>query len=73
MIKAMLIPLALIICFGGGFVALTKPFNGRATFFIFLLAGALLLVAMASGLPKWIGVIAFIGAIIGLSFTKVKR
>lgn len=30
LIKAMLVPLVLIICFGGGFVALNKPFNSRA-------------------------------------------
>lgn len=73
LIKAMIVPLVLIICFGGGFVALTKPFNARATFVIFAFALAVLVFGYASGAPKWIAGLAILGAIGGLYVSRVKK
>jgi hypothetical protein len=55
-VKMILLPLGLIFLFGGGFVAVTKPFNARSTVFVVGLGIALLLCAMSSGLPKWVGI-----------------
>jgi len=73
LLKAAIIPLVLIICFGGGFVALTKPFNARATFIVFALALALLVFGYAAGAPKWIAGLAIVGALLGLSFGRVRK
>lgn len=70
MFKAIVVPLALILFFGGGFVALTKPYNTKAILIVFGLATALLVLGLATGLPKWIAGLGLLAAIFGFMSRK---
>lgn len=71
--KAMIIPLVLIICFGGSFVALTKPFNLKATTTVFGLALAVLAYGYTHGIPKVIAAIAIVACLIALFSGKLRK
>ena len=73
MIKAMIVPFVLIICFGGGFVALTRPFKPLA---IGLLAGVAicaLVFGYARGIPRVIGAVGLVGSLFGLYAMRGKQ
>lgn len=72
MFKAAIIPLVLILCFGGGFVALTKPFNIRATVVIFGLALAILVFGYSNGFVKVGAALAILGCLALLFSGRLK-
>ncbi len=71
--KAMVIPLVLILCFGGSFVALTKPFNPKATTAIFGLALGVLAYGYSHGIPKLIAAIVIVTCLIALLSGKLRK
>jgi hypothetical protein len=73
LIKAMIIPLVLIICFGGGLVALTKPFNPKATIFIAGIAISTLVFGYAAGLMRLAGAIGLVLCLFGLYACRGKK
>lgn len=72
-LKAALVPLALIFLFGGGFVALTKPFNAKHTGLVVGIGVCLLLIGIASGAPKWWGVVGILGIVAAVILGRLKR
>ncbi|MEI7985466.1 MAG: hypothetical protein WCI55_07535 [Armatimonadota bacterium] len=73
LIKAMIIPFVLIICFGGGFVALTKPFNPKATIFIAGIAISAMVFGYAAGLMRLFGAIGLVVSLFGLYACRGKK
>ena len=73
LIKAMLVPLILIICFGGGMVALTKPFNSKAVSLVALLAVSLGILGYGHGLIKLVGAVGLLLALYGIFAIRGKR
>jgi hypothetical protein len=73
LIKAMLVPLVLIICFGGGFVALHKPFNIKAVVLIASLATSLLIMGFTGGFMKVIGALGVIVSLFGIYAVRGKN
>ena len=73
MLKAIVVPLLLVLCFGGGFIALHKPFNPRAVFIFFGLTILLAIFGFASGMSKWISLFALILAGVALTLGRVKK
>ncbi|MEI8281643.1 MAG: hypothetical protein WCG75_04490 [Armatimonadota bacterium] len=73
LIKAMLIPLILIVCFGGGFVALHKPFNLKAVALIVALAVSLLIMGFTGGFIRVIGALGVVVSLFGIYAVRGKR
>ncbi len=71
--KAMLIPLILIVCFGGGFVALHKPFNVKAVVLIASLAVSLLIMGFTGGFLRVFGALGVIFSFFGIYAVRGKR
>ncbi|MBI1334527.1 MAG: hypothetical protein GC165_16790 [Armatimonadetes bacterium] len=71
--KAMVVPLVLIICFGGGFVAMTKPFNLKATSIIFALALGVLAYGYTRGVFKLVAAGVILTSLFLLFSGKLKR
>jgi hypothetical protein len=69
----MLIPFILIICFGGGMVALTKPFNSKAVLLVVALVVSLLVLGYAPGFTRVFGAVGAIISLIGLFAIRGKR
>ena len=73
MIKAMLIPLILIVCFGGGFVALHKPFNIKAVAVIACLLVSVLVFGYAAGITRLFGAIGLVASLFALYAVRGKK
>jgi hypothetical protein len=72
-LKAIFLPLGLIILFGGGYVAATKPFNPRTSGVVIGLGLAVLLLGIASGWPKWLALLFLLVAIGAFIFRSSRR
>jgi MYXO-CTERM domain-containing protein len=66
----MLLALAMIFLFGGSFVAVHKPLNPKAAAVVLGIGVVFLLLAIASGWPKWIGVL---GLLVLIGFVLLRR
>ena len=73
LIKAMLMPLILIICFGGGLVALTKPFNPKAVVVLAVLVISLLIFGYAAGVTRIFGAIGVVLSLFAIFAVRGKR
>ena len=73
LVKGMIIPLVLIICLGGYFVGLTKPFNPKAVGVIAVMAVCALVLGYAHGIARVVGAIGLIGSIFALYAIRGKR
>ena len=74
MIKAMLIPFILIVCFGGGLVAITKPFNSKAVgLMVVLVVSTLVMGYGPPGMMKITGAIGFLLSLFGLFAIRGKK
>ncbi len=73
LIKAMILPMVLVICFGGYFVARTNPFNPKAVAVIASLAISTLLFGFAPGYTRVFGAIGMLVSIFALYAVRGKR
>ena len=71
--KAMIVPLILVICFGGGFVALTKPFNPKAVVVVACLLVSVVVFGYAKGLPRVFGGVGIVGSLFAIYAIRGKR
>jgi hypothetical protein len=69
----MLVPLILIICFGGGMVAVNKPFNSKAVFLLATLAISIAIFGFAAGVTKIVGAIGLVLSLFGIYSLRSKR
>ncbi len=69
-VKAIIVPLVLILCFGGGFVVVNKPYNSLAVSGVFTLAAGLLGFGYLSG---WFRLGSVLLMILGLVLISVAR
>jgi hypothetical protein len=73
LVKGMLIPLVLLVCFGGYFVARTKPFNPTAVGVIVCMAVSALVLGFAHGFVRVIGAIGLVLSIFALYAVRGKH
>lgn len=73
MIKAMIVPMVLIIIFGGGFVAFNKPFKPLAVAMLGGLVVSILIFGYAKGLPRVFGAVGLVACLFGLYAVRGKR
>ena len=73
LIKAMIVPFFLIVCFGGYFVARTNPFNPKAVAIVVCLAISALVFGFAPGFTRVFGAIGLVVSLFALYAIRGKR
>lgn len=73
LIKAMVLPLVLVICFSGYFVARTNPFNPKAVAVVACLAVSTLIFGFAPGFTRVFGAIGMLVSLFALYAVRGKR
>ena len=73
LVKGMIVPLVLLVCFGGYFVARTKPFNPTAVGVVACMAVSALVLGYAHGIVRVFGAIGLVVSLFALYAVRGKR